>query len=158
MQWPKNRNILVVVVIVILAIAIAVAGVTMRSARTISDEPLPGVEASGDVVSEADVALYLLITADSTTYAPIPLDDEHVLTLDQGDGIVNVIHANPDSVWMESATCENQDCVDQGVVTVENRKTRLLGNMIICLPHLVQVELYTADELLGMGIPTAEQN
>lgn len=158
MQWPKNRNILAVVVIVILAIAIAAAGVTMRGAKTVSDEPLPGVEAPGDAVSEADIALYLLITAGSTTYAPIPLDDEHVLTLDQGDGIVNVIHAKPDSVWMESATCENQDCVDQGVVTVENRKTRLLGNMIICLPNLVQVELYTGDELRAMGMLREERD
>ena len=157
MQWPKNRNILAVVVIVILAIAIAVAGVTMRGARTVSDEPLPGVEASSDAVSAADVSLYLLITAGSTTYAPIPLDDDHVFTLNQGEGVVNVIHATPDSIWMESATCENQDCVDQGAVTIENRKTRLLGNMIICLPHLVQLELYTADELREMGILTAER-
>ena len=158
MQWPKNRNILAVIVIVMLAIAIAAAGATMRGARTFSDEPLPGVEASSDIVSASDVSLYLLITAGSTAYAPIPLDDDHVFTLNQGEGIVNVIHATPDSVWMESATCENQDCVDQGVVTVENRKARLLGNMIICLPHLVQLELYTADELRAMGMLMTDRN
>jgi hypothetical protein len=51
---------------------------------------------------------------------------------------------------MEDSTCENHDCVDQGEVTLENRKDRILGNMIICLPNQVTLQLLTPDEVLEM--------
>ena len=156
MRWPRNRNALAVLVIIILAIIIGIVGKMMRPSRTIGDGQLPRTTASDGGVPATDAALYLLVTAGSTTYEPIPLEGENVFTLTQGDDMVNIIHATPDSIWMESATCENQDCVDQGTVTAENRHLRALGNMIICLPHQVQLELFTADELREMNIlPTA---
>ena len=51
---------------------------------------------------------------------------------------------------MKSSTCDNQDCVKQGVVTLENMEERLLGNMIICLPNQVTLSLYTTEELLAL--------
>ena len=152
MQWPRNRNALAVIMIVILAVAIAVIGMTIRPSRTISNEPLPGVEVSDSTISATDASLYLLVTVGNATYEPIPLEGENVLTLTQGDDMVNIIHTTSDSIWMESATCENQDCVEQGIVTADNRHFRALGNMIICLPHQVQLELFTADELREMII------
>lgn len=157
MQWARNRNVLIVAGMVILAMVVAVIGVTMRAPRTISDEPLPGTEAVDSDASApaAEDTLYLLVTAGYTTYAPIPLDHEDLLTLTQGDK-VNVIHVTPGSIWMESSTCENQDCVEQGEVTLENRTARILGNVIVCLPNLVQLELFTAEELRALGIPVGE--
>ncbi|MCH5287474.1 MAG: NusG domain II-containing protein [Christensenellaceae bacterium] len=157
MRWLRNRNALAVMLMVILAAAAAVAGLTMRGSRTVSDEQLPGTAVSVDAEPSSDAPLYLLVTAGSTTYEPILLEGETVFTLTQGDEMVNIIHATADSIWMESATCENQDCVEQGAVTRENRRTRVLGNMIICLPHQVQLELFTADELTAMGIEPAEE-
>ena len=158
MQWLRNRNALAVIVIVILAIAVAVVGMTMRVSRTISEESLPGVEASDDVLPTTDASLYLLVTAGNTTYRPILLGPEDILTLTQSEDMVNTIHVTHDSVWMESSTCENQDCVEQGVVTAENRKSRVLGNTIVCLPHRVLLELFTADELRAMGLLAGESD
>ena len=44
-------------------------------------------------------------------------------------------------VYMESANCENQQCVHQGVVSPENIADRYLGGSIVCLPNRVLVEL-----------------
>jgi hypothetical protein len=52
---------------------------------------------------------------------------------------------------MESATCENQDCVHQGEVTLENKNARVLENLIICLPNQVYLELYSTEELLALS-------
>ena len=47
---------------------------------------------------------------------------------------------------MESSNCDNQDCVGQGEVTLENRDSRILFNMVICLPHRLTLELLTREE------------
>lgn len=47
---------------------------------------------------------------------------------------------------MESSTCENQDCVEQGTVTFDNLNSRILGRFIICLPNYVTLELFTPEE------------
>ena len=155
MHWPRNRNALAVIVIIILAVAIAVVGLALRPLRTVSDASLPGTKNTDDSAAATDASLYLLVTAGGTTYKPILLEEENVLTLSQGD-MVNVVHVTPVSIQMESATCDNQDCVEQGVVTAENRKTRILGNTIVCLPHRVLLELFTADELQEIGFPVPE--
>lgn len=156
MQKLRYRNILVVAVIVVLAVAIAVIGMAMRPSRTVTDDQVPGAQASDGTASASGASLYLLVTAGNTTYAPILLDREDVLTLTQGEGTVNNIHVTPEGVWMESATCDNQDCVEQGMVTAENKSTRVLGNTIVCLPHRVLLELFTADELIAMGLLAGE--
>ena len=51
---------------------------------------------------------------------------------------------------MESATCENHDCIEQGIVTLENRQTRPLMNYILCLPNQVSIALYTPEEVLAL--------
>ena len=62
----------------------------------------------------------------------------------------NVIHLTPEGVYMEDSTCENHDCVEQGEVTLDNRKDRILGNFIICLPNQVTLQLFTPDEIEAM--------
>ena len=51
---------------------------------------------------------------------------------------------------MEEANCQNQDCVGQGEVTLENRYERILSNMIICLPNQVVLQLYSPEETMEM--------
>lgn len=139
MQWPRRRNALVVLILFALIAVVAAIGLTTGFSRKIGD---------GQLLNEP---LYLLVTAGNTTYAPIRLEEENVLTLSQGETMVNVIHVTPVSIWMESSTCDNQDCVEQGIVTAENRATRVLGNTIVCLPHKVLLELFTGPELMEMG-------
>ena len=94
-----------------------------------------------------------VITSTQTGWLPLPENGEQTFPLKQmtesGDEIENVIHLTPNGVYMESATCENQDCVHQGEVTLENKAGRALENMIICLPNQVCLELYSIEELLG---------
>lgn len=47
---------------------------------------------------------------------------------------------------MKSSSCDNQACVHQGIVTLENMSTRVLQNMIICLPNEVVLSLLTPEE------------
>lgn len=112
-------------------------------------------ENAGDVVEENRETLaagYVLVSSPTVTaWLPLPEKEDVVYPLKQvnaaGDETLNMIHLTPDGVYMESSTCENQNCVEEGVVTLENRSSRILGNMIICLPNQVTLELYSADEL-----------
>lgn len=97
-----------------------------------------------------DIKAYLMVTVRGLTYQPIPLYEEHDYTIRQQDGSENVIHVTSDSVSMKSSTCENQDCVQQGTVTVDNYKERILYNMILCLPNQVYLELYTPEDLSAL--------
>ena len=45
-------------------------------------------------------------------------------------------------------TVERARSVDQGEVTLDNRKDRVLGNMIICLPNQVMLQLFTPEEVV----------
>ena len=151
MRWLRNRNTLAVIVIVIIAIITAIAGMSLRFSRDFSDEQLLGTQTPDASDLAIDSSLYMIVTSGNTTYQPILLDKEDTITITRGEDKVNRVHITPESIMVESATCENQDCVEQGMVTVENRSSRVLGNMIICLPHRLQLYLVTADELREMG-------
>lgn len=92
---------------------------------------------------------YLVVTVAGQMYEPIPLNEEGRYTITRGD-YVNTIAVTPTSVWMHESTCDNQDCVEQGVVSLENYQSRVLQNMIICLPNDVMLELYTPEALTAM--------
>ena len=121
---------------------------------------LPGAHAeeSGEApaptaapLSDAEVRAWLLITVGNVTYSPIPLKQEGNYTIRQDGGEkVNVVHVTTDSVTMASSTCENQLCVGEGTVTLENKENRILGGYIICLPNGVTLELYTTEEMLEL--------
>ena len=93
------------------------------------------------------VEAYLVISVQGAIYEPLPLGGEGVFTIKQDENTTNTVHITPDSVWMEHSSCDNQDCVDQGTVTLENMESRVLYNMIICLPNQVVLELHTAETL-----------
>lgn len=103
---------------------------------------------SADSAPLQEAKVYLLATIGGIMYEPIPLLEEADYSItQQATGLENVIHVTPDSITMASSNCDNQDCVQQGTVTLENRDTRILQNMIICLPNGVTLELLTPEEV-----------
>lgn len=88
---------------------------------------------------------YLRITVPGQTYELVPLTGEQEIVIEQEDGSRNVVEVFPGGFRMKESNCVNQNCVQQGDVTVENIGTRVLANEIICLPHRVVLELVTAD-------------
>lgn len=98
---------------------------------------------------------YLLVIIGNAVYQPVPLTGDGDYTVTQkAIGAENKIHVTAESIQMSSANCDNQDCVDQGEVSLSNREERLLGNMIICLPNNVTLELLTpaeAEELIAQA-------
>ena len=111
--------------------------------------------ASGDDEPRPAKAYVLVTTATQAGWLPLPEEGETSFPLSQvlpdGTEALNVIHLTPDGVYMEDSTCENHDCVKQGMVTLENRDERILGNMIICLPNQVLLQLMTPEEVMQMA-------
>lgn len=95
----------------------------------------------------SQVKAFLVVTVSDKTYQPIPLTEEGYYRLRHGD-CINIVHVTPTSIDMHEANCDNQDCVEQGEVTLENKDTRILGNRIICLPNQVTLQLYSRNELM----------
>ena len=89
---------------------------------------------------------HVLLTVGGRQYGdPIPMDRDKIITLRQEDGKINKVHITPERVYMESSTCENQDCVGQGEVHVDTYKDRILSTYIICLPNNVSIEMVPAE-------------
>ncbi len=161
----NKKNLLVLGVIIALIAVVAVLAAVIPQQRTISenaptlstDAPVVPTEApaatDAPAAAEAPAATiepakaYLLVSVQGGVYEPIPLTEEGSYTVKQGEDMANVIHVTPDSVWMESSTCDNQDCVLQGTVSLDNMHSRVLSNMIVCLPNQVVLELHTLDSL-----------
>ena len=97
---------------------------------------------------------YLVVSVAGAMYEPIPLYEEGRYTVKRGD-LVNTIEVTPDSIKMHASSCDNQDCVEQGVVSLENRSKRVLQNMIICLPNEVVLELDTPEEIAALLLSMA---
>ena len=94
----------------------------------------------------AEVKGYVVITVGNRQYGdPIPMDRNKVITVRQSDGKENKVHITPEKVYMEHSTCENQDCVGQGEITLENYKTRILSTFVICLPNAVTIEMVPVE-------------
>lgn len=93
-----------------------------------------------------EVRGYVVITVNGRQYGdPIAMDRDKIITVKQEDGKINRVHITPDEVYMESSTCDNQDCVGEGNVTHDNYQKRILGSWIICLPNAVTIEYIPAD-------------
>jgi len=146
-----------------LLMALLIALIAMMPVLSLAEAPaaLPEAEAEAgeDGAPEEDAPQpargYVMVsTATRTGWLPLPDEGEYSYSLKQtlsdGSEIENVIHLTPDGVYMEDSTCDNHDCVDQGMVTLENRDERILSNMIICLPNQVFLQLFTPDEVLQM--------
>ena len=73
------------------------------------------------------------ITCRGEEFGVYPLEEDARITVSQ-EGHTNVIAIENHSVYMESADCHNQVCVDTGVI-------RRTGETIVCLPNRVVVEI-----------------
>lgn len=93
-----------------------------------------------------EVRGYVVITVGNRQYGdPIPMDRDKVITIRQNDGKENKVHITPEKVYMEHSTCENQDCVGQGEITLDNYRTRILSTYVICLPNAVTIEMVPVE-------------
>ena len=79
-------------------------------------------------------------------YAQVSANDYQTITVDQGDGKINVIVIDSSGVRMESSTCKNQICVHHGAIDPAKADELLLDHWIVCLPNGVTVEVTGAED------------
>ena len=125
---------------------------TAESQKAEQDEEQPFlVQITKD---DPSVAYVLVRLPESIGLLPLPLEGEYEKTIRQnladGTEAVNVLHLTPEGFRMVEANCKGQDCVEEGMVTLENREVRVLWNMVICLPHQLAAELLTREEAIRM--------
>ncbi len=151
----KRKDWLIIVIALLLALGLFVltrSGIRLGvpggndPLRVLTEVTPPGQTAAPLEAVREDVIAYLVLTMGNTRYRPLPLTKETSYRLRQADGRENVFHVDRDSAYMERANCDNQNCIHQGTVSLDNRDTRVLGNMIICLPNQVVLELITPQE------------
>ena len=159
---PGMKNALVIGAILLAALGLIAAARFLNPAAERSQEEIrqqieqlaqsspaptasPGEGQSGtpenppEKAPEAEAYLYIIVNGRiSGIYA---VGEEGDVTVDQGDGKVNVIHMTEKGFYMASSTCDNQLCVHQGEVTVDNYQQRILGASVLCLPNNVDLEL-----------------
>ena len=85
--------------------------------------------------------LRIHVTLDGQEIAVLPFGEPHSVRIVQPGGEENTLRITEESVRMESANCEGQDCVHMEEVTRDNLETRVMFGMIICLPHRLSVEV-----------------
>lgn len=125
----RNKNLLVLLCLVLAVAAVAAAALFFRATDTRTADP------------GREVRIYL----DGKLHTTAHLGKKQEISVRQDDGSVNVIALDEEGVWMESSTCHNQLCVQQGKVTYDNYKDRYYGTNIICLPNRVTVELVLSE-------------
>ena len=100
-----------------------------------------GQALSFPVLSPEKDGLRVILTLDGAEIADLPFDEAHTVRVLQENGDENTLVITGESVHMESANCEGQDCVRMEEVTRDNLETRVMFGMIICLPHHLAVEV-----------------
>ena len=74
-------------------------------------------------------------------YTRVLADDYQTITIDQGDGKVNVVVIDETGVRMDSSTCKNQLCVHHAPIDPNKIGEIEFDNWIICMPNGVSVEV-----------------
>ena len=169
----RNRNFYLVLALIVLIAVLLIVGLRLRK-KPAPMVNLPTAEPFATAVPAAtDAPAADATAAPEATYIPtgaevftapgyvyisagnegrwfaLPEGEPGDITI-KNEEQVNVIRLTNHSVMMASSTCDNQDCVNQGEVSLENLSTRVLYNMILCLPHQVTIELYTQQEMITM--------
>lgn len=88
---------------------------------------------------------YVSVYVHDELYARVSADDYQTITIDQGDGKINVIIIDKGGVRMESSTCKNQLCVHKGTIDPAHAGEIPLSDWIVCLPNGVSVSLSGKD-------------
>ena len=132
------------------ALPAATASASAQPEETVQPAAASGSEAVREAVAayfeEYDAESYMVVTTANGVHMPVPLSAENELRLTQADGSENVIHIGKNSFYMASSNCDNQICVHEGEVTLENREARIMLNLVICLPHNLKLELLSRTE------------
>ncbi len=76
----------------------------------------------------------VLVTVDGEQYASLPLGRDAELLIESADGGENLLVISGGEARVESANCPNGVCVDTGAVSED-------GELIVCLPHKVVIEI-----------------
>lgn len=79
----------------------------------------------------------VVISVDSETYGTYPLNENREIRIDR-NGHENVVAIEDGTVYMKSADCKNQNCVEQGTISQTNES-------IVCLPNRVVVRIEGGD-------------
>lgn len=148
----RNRNVWLLAGIAQAIIAVILISTLMDK----TPDTLPEME-----TGEAAPLGYIRAQANGESrWIPLPTDDTdlYINIGREGDAAIsNTLRLWKDGFCMDSSTCDNQDCVMQGNVTLANKNQRVLMHMVLCLPHDVVVELYSTEELNEMLAAAQQQ-
>ena len=81
---------------------------------------------------------YVLITLDGKEYARVPLLEDTVLNIVSDKG-TNTVVVSDKEVYVESADCPDQICVDHA-------RIRYKDETIVCLPHRLIITIISEEE------------
>lgn len=121
----KKRDLQIIIAVLVLALG----GLVARSMWDRSDGPED----------------YVRIYVGSEEYKRVSLSNPQIVVVERDDKY-NEVEITDHSVKMKAANCDNQDCIHQGEITLENVDTRILGNWIVCLPNQVSIELVKSED------------
>ena len=93
---------------------------------------------------------YLRVSVNNRMYEPIPLDVNFSVDIKRDEGYHNLVIVESGVVSMMFSTCDNQMCVHQGQVSLDNRDLRALYNQIVCLPNEVLLEVLDEHEVMSL--------
>lgn len=172
-QKPKRlNNLIIILVLALVAVGLLIASRFIQSpnaslSQTEIDDTIKALTTESPVPAEAEATAapdsqpeqtapgYLFIILEGRVWGIEALGEERDVTVDQGSGVVNVIHLQKDGFYMESSTCDNQLCVGEGTVTLTNWQQRILGPCVYCLPHNLQLELVVPNAERDPSAPDA---
>lgn len=147
----NNANVRVLVIVFALIALVAGAGMFVS---TMQPQDAPPVVSERVSITPAipekteQTQAYLRVQVGDEVWPLIPLTEGGEYTVSQSDsGARNVIHTTASSALMHFSTCDNQNCVQQGEVSLANRDLRVMGNLIVCLPNEVVLELLDPKEV-----------
>lgn len=92
---------------------------------------------------------YLRIQVNNRVYEPLPMDGDFTVDIAREGGFHNIVTVQDGVVGMAFSTCDNQLCVHQSHVSLDNRDLRALFNQIVCLPNEVLLEVLDAGETMA---------
>ena len=130
-------GILLVILAAVLCFVLLRPGPDPAASRVLVD----GAPLSAPVLSPEKEDLRVILTLDGVEIANLPFGEAHTVRVLQENGDENTLLLTGESVRMESANCQGQDCVHMEEITRDNLETRVMFGMIICLPHKLSVEV-----------------
>lgn len=86
------------------------------------------------ILRPASAGSTVLVTVDGKQYASLPLDRDAELLIESADGGENLLVISGGEAEVVSSNCKNGVCVDTGAVSGD-------GELIVCLPHKVVIEI-----------------